>query len=348
MRPTLPNTSDRAATARPRVSQPRHKLMWAAGLVLISLNLTAASTALAQGSYPSHAIKLIVPWPPGQATDLAGRVVAQELSKELGQSVVVENKAGAGGTIGTDMVAKSAPDGYTILMASSGPVTVSPLLQQLPYKPQRDLEPIAMVGLSPYVLVTAPNFPAKDIKEFVALVKANPGKYTFASSGTGATAHLIAESLNGALGLKSVHVPYKGSSPALTDVSSGQVSYSVETAAATMPFVRSGRLKGYGVSLAKGSIVTPGFEPLANTAGIPGFDLGAWLGVMVPAGTPAPVVNRLSAAVAKIMALPEVIQAFTTIAVEVDYRNPNDFKRYLSQISKEFSQVIKVNDIKLD
>ncbi len=348
MQLTSPIISDRVASAHRRTVEPRRSLLWAAGLALISLNLTSVPTSFAQGAYPNHPIKLIVPWPPGQATDLAGRVVAQELSKELGQSVVVENKAGAGGTIGTDMVAKAAPDGYTVLMASSGPVTVSPLLQQLPYNSQRDLAPIAMVGLSPYVLATAPNFPAKDIREFVALVKANPGTYTFASSGTGATAHLIAESFNGALGLKSVHVPYKGSSPALTDVSSGQVSYSVETAAATMPFVRSGRLKGYGVSLAKGSTVTPGMEPIAKTAGIPGFDLGAWLGVMVPAGTPAPIVNRLSTAVAKIMALPEVIQAFNTIAVEVDYRNANDFKSYLSAISTEFSQVIKANNIKLD
>ena len=315
-----------------------------AGFLLLTVFVSVSSAQ----DWPDKAIRFVNPFAPGGFGDGVARPMFEQLGQALGQSIIVESQAGANGSLASNVVAKAAPDGYTILMASSGPVTVSPLLQQLPYKPQRDLEPIAMVGLSPYVLVTAPNFPAKDIKEFVALVKANPGKYTFASSGTGATAHLIAESLNGALGLKSVHVPYKGSSPALTDVSSGQVTYSVETAAATMPFVRSGRLKGYGVSLAKGSIVTPGFEPLANTAGIPGFDLGAWLGVMVPAGTPAPVVNRLSAAVAKIMALPEVIQAFTTIAVEVDYRNPNDFKRYLSQISKEFSQVIKVNDIKLD
>jgi len=291
---------------------------------------------------------MIVAWPAGQATDLGGRVVAQELSKELGQPVVVENKAGAGGAIGTDLTAKATPDGYTITMASSGPVTVVPLFQKTPYDPDKDLIPVAMVGLSPYNLVTAPDFPAKNAAEFVALVKANPGKYTFATSGAGATAHLITESFNAATGLKSVHVPYKGSSPALTDVASGQVNYAIETAAATMPFIRNGRLKGYGVSLKNGSTVTPGQIPLATGANIPDFDLGAWMGIMVPKGTPQPVIERLSTAIAKVMKLPEVQKQFDTIAVQVDYRDQAEFRKYLKSISQEFAAVIKANDIKVE
>lgn len=301
----------------------------------------------AQADYPNKPIRMVIPWPPGQATDLAGRVVAQELSKVLGQSVVTENKAGAGGTIGTDQVARSAPDGYTILMASSGPVSVAPLFQKTSYNPQKDLLPVAMVGLSPYVLVTNLNFPANDIKQFVELVRANPGKYTFASSGTGATAHLIAESFNSAAGLKSVHIPYKGSSPGLTDVVGGQVNYSIETAAATMPLINSGRLKGLGVSLQKGSLVTPGMEPFAKTV-VPGFDMGAWLGVMVPAGTPPAVVDKLAAGIEKIMKSEEVRQAFQKIAVEVDYRPAAAFKTYLDNTSKTFGDVIKVNNIKAE
>lgn len=315
---------------------------------LFCFGLVAVLPTHGQAAYPDRALRMIVPWPAGQATDLGGRVIAQELSRELGQPVVVENKAGAGGTIGTDMVAKATPDGYTILMASSGPVSVSPLMQSLNYNPEKDLEPVAMVGLSPYTLVTAPDFPAKNLTEFLALVKASPGKYTFASSGTGATAHLIAESFNGTAGIKAVHIPYKGSPPALTDVAGGQVAYSVETAASTMPLIRSGKLRAYGVSLKKGSNVTPGLEPFATNPALKDFDLGAWIGVMVPAGTPKPVVDRLSTAINKIMKKPEVQQAFGTIAIEVDYRDAPEFRQYLQSISREFASVIKANNIKVD
>jgi tripartite-type tricarboxylate transporter receptor subunit TctC len=246
------------------------------------------------------------------------------------------------------MGAKASPDGYTLTMGSSGPFTIVPLFQKTPYDAEKDFTPVAMVGLSPYNLVTTADFPAKNAAEFVALLKANPGKYTFASSGSGATAHLIAESFNAASGIKAVHVPYKGSVPALTDVAGGQVTYSIETAASTMPFIRNGRLKGYGVSLKDGSTVTPGQEPLAKVANIPGFDLGAWVGVLVPAGTPQPVIDRLSAAIAKIMKLPEVQKQFDTIAVQVDYRNQENFKKYLKSISQEFATVIKTNDIKVE
>ncbi|MFZ2737767.1 MAG: tripartite tricarboxylate transporter substrate binding protein [Burkholderiaceae bacterium] len=326
----------------------RRRVLAAVGASVVGAGLSSSALSWAQTAYPNRPIKLVVPWPPGQATDLGARVLGQELSKSLGVAVVIENKAGAGGTIGTDSVAKAAPDGYTLLAASSGPVTVSPLLQKTPYDVERDLVPIGMMGMSPYVLVTAPDFPAKDTSELIALIKANPRKYSFASSGTGATAHLIAESFNAALGLQAIHVPYKGSTPALTDVISGQVSYCIETAAATMPFVRNGRLKAYGVSLEKGSSVTPGIPTLAVTASIAGFDMGAWLGVMVPTGTPKPIVERLAVEVEKAMQAPEVKRAFTTIAVEVDYRKADELTRYLKTVSSQFSEVIKRNNIKLD
>jgi tripartite-type tricarboxylate transporter receptor subunit TctC len=225
------------------------------------------------------------------------------------------------------------------------------LFGKTPYAPEKDLVPVAMIGMSPYVLVTAPNFPANDLREFIAVTKANPGKYSFASSGTAATAHLIAESFNASVGLKAVHVPYKGSSPALTDVISGQVTYCIETAAATMPFVRSGRLRAYGVSLEKGSSVTPGVTPFASAAGIPGlagFDLGAWVGVMVPAGTSPAVVERLSSAIEKIMPSADLKQQFSNIAVEIDYRRVEEFNKYLKFISTRFSDVIKTNNIKAE
>lgn len=307
--------------------------------------------AFAQAGYPTRPMRMVVPWPPGQATDLAGRVVAQELSKLFGQPIVIDNKAGAGGTIGTDAVAKAEPDGYTLLAASSGPVTISPLMTRTPYDPERDLQPVAMVGMSPYVLVTGQQFASRDINDFIARVKAEPGKFTFASSGTGATAHLIAESFNAAVGLKAIHVPYKGSSPALTDVISGRVDYCIETAAATMPHVKGGRLRAYGVSLKNGSEVTPGLVPFAKLAGFPGlkdFDMGAWLGVMVPAGTPKPVIERLAVSVAKVMTSAEAKQAFMGISVEPDYRPGEAYARYLKDIREAFLTVIRTNNIKAE
>lgn len=329
-------------------SHTRRTLLAAAGATLAGAGLGLPALAQAQAAYPSRPLKIVIPWPPGQATDLVGRALAMGLSRILGQSVTPENKAGAGGMIGTDLVAKAAPDGYTILAGSSGPITVAPLLQPTPYNVSKDLTFIAMAGLSPYVLVTAPDFPVKDAASLVALVKANPGKYTFASSGTGATAHLIAEAFNAAAGLKAVHVPYKGSSPALTDVIAGRVSYCIETAAATMPFVRDGRLKGLGVSLVKGSAVTPGMPPLATAAGIPGFNLGAWIGLVAPAGLPPAIADRLSKALQEIMQSPDTVELFSRIAVEIDFKQSAEFAKYLSETTTLFADVIKKNNIKIE
>ena len=339
---------DKDEQARPDHSASRRKILGTVSALggLSALGLTGVLEA--QEVYPSKTIKMIVPWPPGQATDLAGRALAMGLSRILGQTVVVENKAGAGGMIGTDNAAKAPGDGYTILAGSSGPVTVLPLFQPTPYDVARDLIPVAMMGLSPYVLVTAPDFPARDARELVQMIRASPGTYTFASSGTGATAHLITEAFNAALGLKAVHVPYKGSSPALTDVIAGRVTYCLETAAATMPFVRDGRVKAYGVSLIRGSVVTPGIPPLATAAGIPGFDLGAWLGVLVPKGTPDAIVAQLGATVKQVMQSADVAEIFLRIAVENDYRPQKEFARYLESTSALFADVIKRNNIRIE
>ena len=335
--------------ATAKVASPhRRSLLGALGASLAAAGVGLPLGSFAQASYPTRSIKMMIPWPPGQATDLVGRSLAMGLSQILGQSVVAENKAGAGGMIGTDVVAKAAPDGYTLLAASSGPLTVSPLLQQTPYNVDKDLTFIAMAGLSPYLLVTAPDFPVKDAAEFVALVKANPGKYTFASSGTGATAHLICEAFNARAGLKAVHVPYKGSSPALTDVMAGRVSYCIETAAGTMPFVRDGRLKALCVSLMKGSAVTPGIPPLATAANVPGFNLGAWVGLVAPGGLPQDLRERLAKAVQEIMQSPETKELYHRIAVEIDYKTGAEFAKYLSDTKAQFAEVIKTNNIKIE
>lgn len=310
--------------------------------------LALSGIALAQQPYPNRPLRGVIPWPPGQATDLVGRVVSQKLSEVLGQAVVPDNKAGAGGMMGTDFAAKAPADGYTILFGSSGPVTVNPLVQKTPYDVDRELMPVAKIGLSPYVLVTAPSFPAANARDLVALIKANPGKYSFASSGTGATAHIVAEWFNMRAGLTSTHIPYKGSTPALTDVASGQVAYATETVAATMPLVRGGRLRAYGISVAKPSGLAPGVEPLATSLNLPGFDIGAWIGVMVASGTPKAAVDRLSAAMATVMQSPEVRERLTGVGLEVDYLPADEFAKYLKEQQARFAEVVKKGNIKVD
>ncbi len=319
--------------------------------VLMSITaglLTAwlAGPAAAQQNYPNRPMRMVVPWPPGQATDLVGRIIAQKLTDIFGYQVVADNRAGAGGMIGTEIAAKATPDGYTLLAASSGPVTISPLLQKTPYVSERDLIPVANAGASPYLLTTMPSFPARDLREFVALLKANPGKYSYGSSGTGATAHLVVEYFNNAASIRGTHVPYKGSIPALTDVMSGQINYITETVAASMPFVRSGKLKAYGISLAKGSALAPGVPPIANE--LPGFDVGAWIGVMVSAGTPKPLVDKLTIAVDKALQSPDVREKLTAIGLELDYRNAADMGRLLKEQSTRFAEIIKKSNIRIE
>ena len=276
-------------------------------IVLFAAMLAVAGAAGAQQDYPNRPLRMIVPWPPGQATDLVGRVMAQKMSDVLGQQIVIDNRAGAGGMIGTDVAAKATPDGYTLLAASSGPVSINPLLQKTAYDPERELAPVANVCVAPFLLVSAPSFPAQNAKEFVALLKANPGKYTFASSGTGATAHMIAEYFNNMAVVQVTHVPYKGSVPALTDVISGRVAYAFETVASTMPHVKAGRLKAYGVSIDRPSALAPGIEPIAVAANLPGFNAAAWIGVMATAGTPKRIVDKLGVAAETAMKSPEVL-----------------------------------------
>ncbi len=306
-----------------------------------SLILHTAGRAQTAAAWPSRPVRIIIPWPPGQATDLIGRVLAQALTERLGQSVVPENRGGAGGMIGTDAAAKAAPDGLTLLAASAGPVTVNPLVQRTPYDVERDLAPVALAGLSPYLLVTHPDFPARNIAEFLATIRAAPGVHTFATSGTGATAHLIAEYFNARTGLQAVHVPFQGSAPGMTALLAGQVHYTLETAAATMPHVRAGRLRAYGVSLVNGSSLAPGVEPLATGANIPGFNLGAWIGLMAPAATPQPIIQRLSAVMIEIMATPEMRDRFAAVGVEVDARPAPAFAAYLREQTLIFTDAVR-------
>ena len=261
---------------------------------LLAVLALVAGSAFAQ-QYPNKPVRVIIPWPPGQATDLAARIVGEKLSQQMGQTFIMENRPGAGGAIGTEAVAKAAPDGYTLLASSSGPLSIMPNLQKIPYDPLKDLAPISLTARAPFALIAHPSFPAANAREFVALVRANPGKYTFASSGTGATAHLFGELFNSMAKLNAVHVPYKGSAPAMTDLIGGQVSYAIETVASIVGHVKSGRVKVYGVTTAKRAAALPDVPSLAEAADIPGYDVAAWIGYHAPAGTPREIIVRLAA-----------------------------------------------------
>ncbi len=322
----------------------RTLLLAAAGLAAPRLGL-----AQAQGPYPSRPVRLVVPWPPGQATDLMARIAAQQVSAQWGQPVVPDNKAGAAGMIGTDTVAKASPDGYTILAASTGPITTAPLVQRTPYDPEKDFAPVAMIGVSPYLLTVNNNFPAKDGAEFIRVVKANPGKFTYASSGTGAAAHLITLMFLSQTGLlDTVHVPFQGSGPALTSVVAGQVDFAIDTLAATGPLVKQGALRALGITLGAGSVLAPGIPPLGSLPEAAGFDVGAFGGYMMPAGTPPEIVARLAEETERAMATDEVRTRLATIGFQPEPRGTRDFTAFLKTHREQFRKVIEANRIKVE
>jgi len=316
-------------------------------IAAVFASLLVAGSVFAQ-AYPARAVRVIVPWPPGQATDIAARLVAAKLQEGLGQPFVIENKPGAGGAIGTDAVAKAAGDGYTLLAASSGPISIMPNLQKTPYDPLKDLAPISVVCTNSFALVTRPNFPASNAREFVALVKANPDKFAFSSSGTGATAHLIAELFNTMAGLKARHVPYKGSAPALTDVINGQIDYTLETVAAVSPHVKSGKVKLLGVTFAKGSSAFPDAPSLAKAADIPGYDIGAWIGYAAAPGTPREITSRLAAEIAKVVQMPDVRERMLTLGLEPTSSTPDEMAAFMRNEQQRYGTIIKNANIKIE
>ena len=314
---------------------------------LLAVLALAASNVFAQ-AYPNRPVKVIIPWPPGQATDLAARIVGEKLSQQLGQPFIMENKPGAGGAIGTEAVAKAAPDGYTLLAASSGPISIMPNLQKIPYDPLKDLAPISLVAAAPFALVVPASFPASNAKEFLALVRANPGKYTFASSGTGATAHMFAELFNSMAQLKVVHVPYKGSAPALTDLIGGQVAYAIETVASVGGHVKSGKLKVFGVTTARPSAALPGVPTLAEAADLPGYDVAAWIGYAAPAGTPREIIVKLAAEIQKAVQAADLKERYITLGMDTASNTPDEMMAFMRREQERYAQIIKNAGIKIE
>jgi tripartite-type tricarboxylate transporter receptor subunit TctC len=315
-------------------------------LALFLASLALAGGALAQ-SYPARPVKVVVPWPPGQATDIAARMLAMKLQEALGQPFVIDNRPGAGGSLGTAVAATSPADGYTLLAASSGPISIMPSLQKLTYEPLKDFVLIGLITRNPYALVVNPSFPANNAKEFIALLKANPDKYTFASSGTGATGHLLGELFNSTAQVKARHIPYKGAGPALTDVMSGQVDYTIETVAATVGQVKAGRLKALGISTAKRAAAMPEIPTLAEAANLD-YDAGAWIGYAAPAGIPREILLKLSAEMQKALQAPELKEKLLSAGLDPASSTPDELPAFMRREQERYAAVIKNANIRVE
>ncbi len=306
--------------------------------------ILAAGSALAQ--YPNRPIKLIVPFPPAGATDIVGRIVAQKLGERLGQSVVVENKPGAGGSIGSDIVAKSAPDGYTLLMATSSTHSIGPSLQKLPYDPIKDFAAITHVANVPNVLVVSPTLPVKDVKEFVALAKSRPGQLNFASSGVGTIVHLNGELFKMITGVDLVHIPYKGTALSIPDVANGNIAMLFDSLASVMPHVRSNKVRPIAVNAPGRSPLLPEVPTFAEI-GMTEYDTYTWFGMFAPAGTPAAIVARVQAEVVASLAAPDLRERFSQVGAEAVGSTPQQFTDRILADTAKWARVIKAANVKL-
>ena len=317
-------------------------------VVALALLAVAPFAALAQSAYPNRPVKVIVAFPPGQATDQAARAIAQKLSDSLGQQFIVENKPGAASIIGAEAAAKSPPDGYTLFMGSSGSIAVNPgMYPKLPYDPIKDFAPISLNLKVPFFLVTHPSFPASNVKEVIAHLKANPGKVNFASAGTGASNHLTAEYFMSAAGVKMVHVPYKGSPPAVTDLLAGQVSLMFDTGPVVLPHAKAGRLKVHGVGSVQRAAAAPDLPTIAES-GFPGFEAVGWAGYMAPTGTPREIITKLSAEIAKGLQDQALKDRFVALGSEVLSSTPEEFGAYIRSETAKWGKVIKDSGAKAE
>jgi tripartite-type tricarboxylate transporter receptor subunit TctC len=308
---------------------------------LLGLAARPGAAQQQQAPWPSRTLRMVIPWPPGQSTDVQGRLMAQWLSERLGQTVVPENRPGAGGQIGTNAVAKAAPDGYTLLAASIGPISFQPLVSRTPYDVERELAPVASYGQNCFMVLVRPDFPAADLRAFVDLLRANPGKYTHNSSGVGGAQHMVTALFNAKAGIDALHVPFQGSGPALAALLGGQVHYGFDTPAAAWRLVQDGQLRALGITTARPSPLVPGVPPIAAAGGPPDYDVGAWNGLMVPAGTPQPVIDRLVAEVKAGLATPALRQQFEAVGVEVGPRGPEEFLAQLRELWGTFGPLIR-------
>src|SRR6267143_652971 len=300
-----------------------------------------AMSAWAQAQvYPAKPIRMIVAYPPGGGTDIVGRMVAQKLGEALGQSVLVENRGGASGNLGTEIAARAAPDGYTILMGNVAPNAINvSLFKNLPFDPVADFVPVSLVASTPNILVVHPSIPARTVKEVIALAKAKPGTLNFASAGVGSSSHLAGELFRILAGADIVHVPYKGAGPAIVDVLSGQVQLYFATMPAAMPHVKSGKLAAVAVTSSRRSQALPDLPAIAE-AGVPGYEASTWYGVLAPARTPAAVIARLHENIVRILAVSETRARLADQGFEPVGNSPEEFGAYIKSEIAKWGKVI--------
>jgi len=309
----------------------------------------ATAYALAAGAqnYPTKPVRIVVPFPAGGGVDLTARTVGQKLTDYLGQQVVIDNRAGAAGTIGAEHVAKSAPDGYTLLVAGPGSVAVAPLLfPKLGYNPLKDLAPITMLVTMPYIIVAHPSVPAKNAAELIALAKANPGKLNMASGGAGTGQHLAGEFFNVLAGIKMIHIPYKGTAPAIADIMGGHADLTFSDPS-VLPQLQAGRLKVLGVSGTKRYPPLPNV-PTVNESGLPGFDALNWYPLMAPAGTPRDLVMKLNTEAIKALNSPDVRDKLMAQGLIPAPMSPEQLGQFIREDYERWARVIKAANVKLD
>jgi tripartite-type tricarboxylate transporter receptor subunit TctC len=311
------------------------------GALAGALALTAAAPALAADAYPSKPIKIVVPFTAGGVVDSVARIVGQKLSAKYGQPVIVENRAGAGGSIGTDYVAKSAPDGYTLLLASPSHTVAPTLMKGVTWSPVRDFRGVEGFGAMPNVIVVPPNAPAKTMAEFMRLAKSSKPPLTFASAGVGTSNHLSGELLAQIGGVKLTHVPYKGQPEALTDLLAGRVSMMPLTTAIAVPYIKEGKLRALAVTTAKRSSVLPDLPTVAEAANLPSYEVGSWTGLVAPAKTPDDVVNKLSKDVADILAMPDTTAKLQMLGMDLAPQSPQEFDAFVARDDAKWTKVIK-------
>jgi len=301
--------------------------------------LLLVATATAQ-TYPSRPVRIVIPLSPGGTTDVPGRIIAQKLSETLGQQFYVENRAGAGGTIGSDFVAKANPDGYTLLLTATPFVITPHVYKKLPYDALADFTPVIRIASGPYVLVVHPSLGVNSVKELIAAAKKEPGKIDFASSGNGSAQHLVTELFMYMAGIKLNHVPYKGSGPAQQDLMSGIIKVSFVGTPIAIPHMKSGRLKALGVSTAKRSPEMPDVPTVAQ-AGVPGYEAIVWIGMLAPAGTPREIIAKLNGEIGKLVRTGEVKKLLTPTGMEPDPDTPEQFGAYLKADYDKWGKVVR-------
>jgi tripartite-type tricarboxylate transporter receptor subunit TctC len=316
-------------------------------LAIVSLLLLPVAWAQAQG-WPSKPVHFVIPFPAGGSTDIVARLIGERLSQSLGQPFVIDNRAGAGGTLGSDSVAKAAADGYTMLIGTSSTHAIAPsLYSKLPYDPVRDFSPVTLLGTATIMLVVNPSVPAKTVGELIALAKAKPGELTFASSGNGSVSHLTGEYFKSLAGIDMRHIPYKGDTPMIVDLVGGRVSMAFGTAVAFLPYTKSGKLDPLAVTNAQTSPIAPNL-PTVAASGLPGFEALQWFGILMPAGTPKEIVSKLNAEIVKILKTPEMQQRLQGLGFEVVGNSPEQFAAFMRAETLKWGKIVKDSGAKID